>query len=70
MERYLTEDINLGNPLFDEKAEDIKMARLKMINRIVIEKSPDEKSNMSKSRRGTRGGRRSTVAPAGVPYGS
>lgn len=63
-ERYMTEDIDLHNEMFNEKAENIKMARQKMISRIIIEKSPDDKSNMSKSRRGKLGRQKSTAAPS------
>lgn len=68
-ERYMSEDVNLGNSQFDEKAENIKMARHRMISRIIIEKSPDDKSNMSKSRRGTKVRRGTTKDIAPSMYG-
>ena len=54
-ERYMAEEIDLHNDQFNSKVEDIKMARQKMIYKIVVEKSADDKSSLSKGRKGARG---------------
>lgn len=53
-ERYMAEEIDLHNDQFNSKVEDIKMARQKMIYKIVVEKSADDKSSLSKGRKGAR----------------
>jgi hypothetical protein len=64
MERYFGEEIDLGNAQFDQKAEDIRMAR-KIMKDKVKDVQADDRSSFSKGRRGTKV-RKSTAPPGGI----
>ena len=67
VERQMNEEANLGNEDFNKKADDIRMARNRMIASIKDVKSED-RSSMSKGRRGTKV-KRNTATGQGI-FGS